>query len=122
MRRSSKIESEEDLQGLGYYSNVALSRRKIQTFITIGLLTAVWYLCAVVTITTTKQIMNQMKFPYLLSSIQFVFASVLSFLYLYFTKTYVSIPSGVVILVLQIAVSYTFGFILTNSAFSLGKS
>ena len=80
-----------------------------------------WYLCAVITITTSKEIMNNIQFPFLLCSVQFVFAAVLSFAYLTATGTLVSIYGSVRSIVTQISVSYTFGFILTNSAFSIGK-
>jgi solute carrier family 35 protein E1 len=112
---------EEDLQALGYYSNSATTQRRLKNGITVALLVSVWYVTAVITITSTKEIMNRLKFPFLLSSVQFIFASALSGLYLYFSKTYVSIPSSLSLLIFQISASYTFGFILTNSAFSIGK-
>lgn len=78
-----------------------------------------WYVCAVVTITTSKEIMNRLKFPFLLCCIQFAFAALLSFAYLTISGSLVSIYGGVRNLVTQISFSYTFGFILTNSAFSI---
>lgn len=120
MRRSSRVESDDDLQGLGYYTNTGISRRKWKNGLVVGVLTIVWYLCAVVTITTTKEIMNRVRYPFLLSSIQFAFASLGSFAYLRITNTTQMVPHHVSSLVMKIAVSYTFGFILTNSAFSLG--
>ena len=84
------------------------------------LLVVVWYFCAVVTITTTKEVMNRVRLPYLLCLSQFAFASVLSFGFLQYTEKLKAIPPAVQGVIVQIAASYTLGFILTNIAFSLG--
>jgi len=86
------------------------------------LLVAAWYFCAVVTITTTKEVMNRVRLPYLLCLSQFAFASVLSFGFLQYTEKLKAIPTAVQGVIVQIAASYTLGFILTNIAFSLGTS
>lgn len=121
------FKSEEDsLEGLGYYSqNFSLKKRSRSLAIIVGLV-VMWYCGAVVTITTTKMIMNSTKLPFLLCTVQFIFAYLLSQLYNR------SFPGGVIggqqaisspvgFLILQISISYTFGFVLTNSAFSIGK-
>lgn len=84
-------------------------------------LVVVWYLCAVVTITTTKEVMNRVRLPFLLCLSQFVFASLLSYAYLRWTKKLRAVPANAKSVVLQISLSYTLGFIFTNIAFSLGE-
>lgn len=85
-------------------------------------LVAAWYLCAIVTITSTKELMNRVRFPFALCLSQFFFASVLSYCYLRWSKTFRMVPAAAKSIVIQIALSYTLGFILTNVAFSLGLS
>lgn len=84
-------------------------------------LVAAWYLCAVVTITSTKELMNRVRLPFLLCLSQFLFASLLSYAYLRWSKTLRVVPTTAKSVVIQIALSYTLGFILTNIAFSMGK-
>eukprot|EP00981_Chlorochromonas_danica_P002482 scaffold474_cov169-Ochromonas_danica.AAC.17 len=119
MRRSSRIDSEDDLEGFGYYSTSVRHQRKWKNGVMIALLTMAWYGCAVITITTSKEIINFLHFPFLLSTIQFLFASILSRGYLQLSTSFIVPPSNVVWLVRQIACFYTLGFILTNSAFSI---
>jgi hypothetical protein len=85
------------------------------------ILALVWYSCAVVTITTSKELMIRAQLPYMLCFCQFFFASVLSYAYLYTTKQLKGVPSEAQSRVLQISGTYTAGFVLTNIAFSLGK-
>eukprot|EP01031_Cornospumella_fuschlensis_P036869 gene36869-44730_t len=118
MRRAYRVE-DDDLQQLGYYSAQTVQNRRVRNVAVVGLLVCLWYSTAVVTITTTKVIMNRIKFPFLLSTVQFIFAGSLSGSYLYLSKSYTPVPSNLTSIVFQISASYTFGFILTNSAFSI---
>jgi small-conductance mechanosensitive channel len=79
-----------------------------------------WYACAVVTITSTKELMIRVPLPFLLCLSQFAFATVLSFAYLKYTDKLKFVPSTARSVIMQIALSYTLGFVLTNIAFSLG--
>jgi hypothetical protein len=80
-----------------------------------------WYSAAVITITTSKLILNIQKLPFLLCTIQFLFASVGSFLYLYVTGSFKKFQSVMLYSIIQISMSYTFGFVLTNWSFSIGN-
>ena len=82
----------------------------------------IWYSCAVITITTTKEMMLQFQFPYLLCTSQFLFASVLSYAYLfcYSRVKQLQLPESRV-MVYYISATYTLGFVFTNIAFSLGN-
>lgn len=85
-------------------------------------LISVWYMCAICTITTTKEVMNRFQFPFLLCCSQFTFASVLSYAYLLWSNRYKAVSPEASSVVLQIAATYTLGFVFTNIAFSLGKA
>jgi len=99
-----------------------VSERPASISVQLVLMVVVWYVSAVVTITSTKEVMNRMQLPFLLCLSQFAFASILSFVYLHFTSSLKSVPSSARSIVLQIAISYTLGFVLTNIAFSLGTA
>lgn len=86
----------------------------------VGLYTVIWYCSAIVTITTTKEIVNRLKLPFLLCSVQFLFASLLSFSYLRLTRKVRTAPAIIDPLVLRVAATYTLGFVSTNLAFSRG--
>ena len=83
-------------------------------------LVVIWYSCAIVTITTTKEVMNRVQFPFTLCFSQFAFATVLSLAYLKCSNKYKMVPPEASQRVLQISATYTFGFVLTNIAFSQG--
>jgi drug/metabolite transporter (DMT)-like permease len=121
-----------DTSPLGYYSSKDLSKRRRDRLVLLLLLLAVWYIGAVVTITTSKELMNHLHMPFFLCSVQFLSASVFSALYMQFGETLVgfsssnrsrknafSVPTALRWTVFAISTSYTFGFILTNSAFAL---
>jgi hypothetical protein len=110
-----------ELQPLGYYSNDDQMRRKVKNIFEIGSLVFFWYFTAVITITTSKEIMNRVRLPFLLCSVQFLFAAGLSGLYLRYTGQHRSVPAHISTFLYQISFSYTIGFILTNWAFSIGK-
>ena len=118
---SPKNSDDESLTSLGYYSTDAITKKKTQSMLTLITLVLVWYSGAVVTITTSKQIMNNVKLPFLLCLVQFMFATMLTYVYLQVTGTKTAVPANLYATVFQIATSYTFGFILTNTAFSIGK-
>ena len=101
---------------LGYHR-----RKKVRNSVIVTGLVVVWYLSAVVTITTSKEIMNSIKFPFFLCTTQFIFASIISSAYLKISGAYIPMHANINSLVFQISVGYTFGFILTNSAFSIGE-
>ena len=82
-----------------------------------------WYISAILTITTSKEIMIQAQLPYMLCFAQFLCATIFSNLYLW-TMTPVpvkQIPHDAKAKVYQVSATYTLGFVFTNIAFSLGK-
>ncbi len=134
--RRTKVIDDVALADLGYYSNENMLQRRIKTVFEVSLLVFIWYFTAVITITSSKEIMNRLSLPFILCTIQFIFASSLSYIYLQYSQqlksqSYLinqSYNSGsnnsfgsLVSLLYQISFSYTLGFILTNWAFSLGK-
>lgn len=86
----------------------------------LAILILVWYGSAIITITSTKEIMNRIQFPFMLCTTQFLCASILSGLYTWLTKTYKPCSSTFSNTVNTISLAYTLGFILTNFAFSKG--
>lgn len=88
-------------------------------------LVIIWYSSALISVTSSKQIMNRCRLPFLLCSVQFICAACFTKLYLYISKSnsIVSKPMSqqVQSILLQISASYTFGFVLTNCAFSIGR-
>eukprot|EP01040_Poterioochromonas_malhamensis_P011001 gene11001-11988_t len=114
--------NDEELHNLGYYSangdNQAL-RKRMKTILEVGFLVFIWYFTAVITITTSKEIMNRFQLPFLLCTIQFSFASILTYVYLTFTGQYKHLTGHIYHFIYQISGSYTLGFILTNWAFSI---
>mmetsp|Transcript_6056 Transcript_6056/g.9149 ORF Transcript_6056/g.9149 Transcript_6056/m.9149 type:complete len:350 (+) Transcript_6056:85-1134(+) len=97
----------------GRPSTVSLYSNAVFILIVFG-----WYSSAVVAITTSKYVLTIFPFPFFLCSTQFFCASLI-------TKSISSllrsepIPSKFNNFMRQIAVSYTFGFLCTNIAFSL---
>lgn len=87
----------------------------------VGILVLLWYSFAIVAITSSKKIMIHTPLPFLLCCSQFAIAAVLTRLYLHFNQSLKTIQASFNSLVRQISVSYTFGFIFTNIAFSMGK-
>ena len=66
--------------------------------------------------------MNELPLPFLLCTSQFLIATlIVGFYSKYVSGSYKSIQPAARVLVYQIALSYTFGFIFTNTAFSLGE-
>ena len=120
MRRLTKNISDSDLEQLGYYNSKDVWQKRLRHLIVTGLLVCLWYSTAVITITTSKEVMNRVQFPFLLCSVQFIFAGGLSWLYLNYSGTLKSASSQIVNYIYQISLSYTLGFILTNWAFSIG--
>ena len=73
-------------------------------------------------ITSSKRVMNELPLPFLLCASQFLIASILvGFYSKYISGSYKKIQLSSKTIVYQISLSYTFGFIFTNTAFSLGK-
>ena len=67
--------------------------------------------------------MNELPLPFLLCTSQFFIASIIvGFYSKYVSGSYRKIQPSAKILVYQISLSYTFGFIFTNTAFSLGEN
>ncbi len=123
--RLRMYKNEEESLDPGFYMNNSNTRRKFNRILIILVLVLIWYSAAVVTITSTKVLMNAFQLPFLLCTVQFIFASILTSIYIRYTHPSslgASHPPGVNMLVFQIAISYTLGFILTNSAFSIGKN
>lgn len=101
----------------------------LQSVIVVPLLVLLWYSTAVAAITTSKLIMNHAPLPYLLCTTQFFCALVATRLLHSLTsddpssshKPHVAphlLPKFDALLT-QVALSYTFGFIFTNMAFSV---
>jgi solute carrier family 35, member E1 len=87
----------------------------------LGAIVLGWYTTAIVAITTSKQILNAIPLPFSLCFSQFLCASIITRILLQFY------PSRPIArknrsLVIQIAVSYTLGFIFTNVAFSFANA
>lgn len=83
-------------------------------------LVLLWYMSAVMTVTTSKKIMNLVGLPYLLCTTQFLVASFLTFLYTAcWSKNLKPLQSTISTLVYQVSTSYTLGFVFTNVAFSI---
>ena len=112
---------EVDYEKLGYYPHDSILRKKLKSIIEIGSLVLVWYGAAVITITSSKEIMNRIRFPYFLCTIQFLFAAILTNLYMRYTGQDRIVPSHITSMIYRISASYTLGFILTNWAFSIGR-
>lgn len=91
-----------------------------QLFIVVALV-ILWYGFAIVTITSSKMILNRASLPNTLCSIQFIFAGVITFFYLqvFSNSGFEGVHSNVRSLVAQTSAGYTIGFILTTSSFSL---
>ena len=67
--------------------------------------------------------MNELPLPFLLCTSQFLIASIIvGFYSKYVSGSYKKIQPSAKALVYQISLSYTFGFIFTNTAFSLGEN
>lgn len=90
----------------------------------VSILVFVWYSAALFSVTSSKQIMNRCKMPFLLCAIQFFCAALITKIYLYISKSNnaKSVSDSLQSLLFQISASYTFGFVLTNCAFSIGMN
>lgn len=90
------------------------------------ILVIIWYSSALISVTSSKQIMNRCRLPFLLCSVQFICAACITKLYLYLSKSNTAaavskpLSQQVQSILFQISASYTFGFVLTNCAFSIG--
>lgn len=120
MRRIRSLEDEENLT-FNEQTPVNNSNKRVQSLIVLFVLVAIWYSTAVVAITTSKEIMNRARFPFLLCTIQFFFATAITYIYLYLTKSIKTISPAINNILYQISFSYTLGFVFTNTAFSMGK-
>ena len=85
----------------------------------------VWYVSALATVTTSKEIMNRIRLPFSLCATQFTISVMVTISIIIFSKSYrnMSIKSinSLSWYICPIAIGHTFGFILTNSAISLGS-
>ena len=91
---------------------------KLSSFTSVPSMVFVWYLSAIFSITTSKTILMNMPYPYILCLCQCCVAYTISMYISTSMKTYRSLSGPSVILVVSIGVTYTLGFILTNMAFS----
>lgn len=116
---------------LGYYPSSSSTPRPMYSLFILCVLVFTWYTCAILTINSSKLIMNTVALPFTLSTCQFIFSSLISSAYTKFInvtshKEKESIEkgdnNGMKRLILQISIGYTAGFILTNCAFSAGKT
>lgn len=79
----------------------------------------VWYFFAVVSITTSKQILNVAPYPYTLCTMQFTLAFIISRSVAVSMKMLRPLDKAATPLLVAIAVTYSLGFIFTNLAFSI---
>lgn len=93
---------------------------RIESTFLIFIYVILWYSIAIVAITTSKLTMNTIPFPFLLCCSQFLFATILTRQYVNRIGKYKPIQLSFRWLIVQIAISYTFGFIFTNLSFNLG--
>lgn len=122
MRRIRSLEDGDDNNVTdSLASSPAPKKRSQSNMIILIMLVTVWYLTAVIAITTSKEVMNRAKFPFLLCTIQFLFATLIAYFFLYLTKAAKPIPPSITSILYQISFTYTLGFVFTNSAFSMGK-
>lgn len=120
MRKS--LSNDDNLYEFGYYSMNSIIKKRFVNIAKISILVFIWYSCAVVTITTSKEIMNRVNSPFLLSTIQFLSATIISFIYLILFKPNFNLSYNLRVALSFISISFTLGFILTNSAFSIGNT
>ena len=85
----------------------------------VGGLVFVWYFFAVVSITTSKQILNVAPYPYTLCTMQFTLAFIISRSVAVSMKMLRPLEKAATPLLVAIAVTYSLGFIFTNLAFSI---
>ena len=97
-----------------------ISNRKLRNNVTLAIIIIVWYFGALASVTTTKMLMNEARLPSLLCCSQFFFASIFSYGYLQFNRSFRPLHFSIVNIIYQITATYTIGFVLTNSAFSIG--
>lgn len=127
-RSTNRLSNNNDVYGNNdaidpfYGKRADVIKNQHQSNLFICILVLIWYCTAVVTITSTKEVMNRLPFPFLLCACQFFFASLLSLLYLHNTSQYKKVPSALNSLVSKISATYTLGFVLTNLAFKQGIS
>lgn len=103
-------------------SQSVFSQSGLQSFLEVGGLVSVWYIFAVLAVTSSKEIMNRVPFPFLLCTVQFGFASVLSNLFLKYYNLQQEIPETVHHYLHKISFTYTVAFVLTNWGFQIGKN
>lgn len=118
--RRPSLEFNTDNNNIPLISSGKTSGITSESIYILPLLVFIWYITAIITITSTKEIMNRFEFPFLLCSIQFFFSSILSFMYIWLSSSSRTIPSIGVALIYRISFTYTLGFIFTNFAFSKG--
>lgn len=118
--RRPSLEFNIDNSNIPVISSGKTSAITSESIYILPLLVFIWYITAIITITSTKEIMNRFEFPFLLCSIQFFFSSILSCLYIWLSSSSRAIPSIGVALIYRISFTYTLGFIFTNFAFSKG--
>ena len=78
----------------------------------------IWYFTSIFSITTSKAILLNRPYPYVLCLCQCVVAYGISFCISTSTKSYKALNGSSMFLVISVGVTYTLGFILTNMAFS----
>jgi hypothetical protein len=89
--------------------------------VALPVLIIIWYTTAAIAITTSKKVMTMLALPFMLCTSQFVVASIVVGLYARLFRKYVPMQANSRAILFKISYSYTFGFVFTNTAFSLGK-
>ena len=118
---NSNVTSNWNDAGVGHVVIHNDKKLRRSSIVTIILLVSLWYSAAILSITTSKCVLNVVQFPFLLCTFQFSMAAIITRSYLSFHSKFKSIQESFSTLIYEISLSYTFGFIFTNISFSLGK-
>ena len=122
-RRTKATDASSDIEGGGGLVKNQSKSYNLQTILvnydkTVPLLVFCWYTAAVVSITTSKKVMNIVPLPFLLCTSQFLSAWILTRVVGNMMSVYKPLQPSCRPLVYKIAVAFSLGFILTNCAFS----
>lgn len=80
-----------------------------------------WYATSLTAMITSQMFLNRFPLPVILSTLQYLFASVYSFIYLKLTRGIRSIPGNARSYVLIVAIFSTLVTVLTNASYDAGK-
>ena len=115
----SALEGGETLTASSNYGE--MKEHAPRAVVPVTILVIVWYLSAAIAITTSKKTMVMLPLPFMLCTSQFIVASIVVGVYTRLSKKHIPMQSASRSMIFKISYSYTFGFVFTNIAFSLGK-